>query len=252
MAEEVVFYRQYAQDDEKIAVINRREIRRYAGMFGKEYIDGDGSADRLEALIDECLREVLPLLVYKVSWRYEDIAWENGAPKLPFEQHSENLKTNLKDCGKAVLFAATIGLGIDRLIAKYGRISPVKALLLQAVGAERIETLCDAFNAEVRQQAEAEGMTTVPRFSPGYGDLPLEVQRDFVQLLDCSRRIGVTLNDSLLMTPSKSVTAIIGMKPADGTDAPVWDTGARCLEKTNISKCASCPKTDCEFRNSGA
>ena len=49
-----------------------------------------------------------------------------------------------------------------------------------------------------------------PRFSPGYGDLSLEVQKEIFSLLDCPRKIGVSLGDSLLMTPSKSVTAIIG------------------------------------------
>jgi len=249
MAENVVFYKQYGQSEEGISTINRGEIRRYAGMFGKEHIGDNRDRDEIEAVMEECIKEALPLLTYKISYRYEPVTWTDGNPKLIFEQKSENLGTNLQNCEKVVLFAATIGLGIDRLIARYGRISPVKALFLQAIGAERIETLCDTFNAWVKEEALKEGMTTVARFSPGYGDLPLAVQKDFMTLLDCSRRIGVTLNDSLLMTPSKSVTAIIGIKPAaDGADAPVWDNGARCLEKKNISKCATCPNTECEYR----
>ena len=50
------------------------------------------------------------------------------------------------------------------------------------------------------------------RYSPGYGDLPLELQREIIRVLDCGRTIGITLTESLLMQPSKSVTAVIGMK----------------------------------------
>ena len=65
--------------------------------------------------------------------------------------------------------------------------------------------------SQIAEEAAAEGRTCTPRFSPGYGDLPLETQRDVFRLLDCERKIGVWLNESLLMTPSKSVTAIFGL-----------------------------------------
>ena len=74
---------------------------------------------------------------------------------------------------------------------------------MQALGAERVEALCDAFCAEF------EGAKM--RFSPGYGDLPLDTQRALFALLDCPRKLGLTLNESLLMSPSKSVTAIMGL-----------------------------------------
>ena len=106
--------------------------------------------------------------------------------------------------------------------------------MLQAVGAERIEALCDLFNGEITEKKRAEGLYTRPRFSPGYGDLPLELQKDIFDVLDCPRQIGLTLNQSLLMSPSKSVTAIIGVG-ADGG----------CV---HAAGCAACGKTDCTFR----
>ena len=101
-----------------------------------------------------------------------------------------------------------IGHEIDRLIKKYGVISPAKAVVFQGLGAERIEALCDLFCADL----ESEGLTARPRFSPGYGDLPLELQRDIFRTLDCPRRIGATLNQSLLISPTKSVSAVVGLK----------------------------------------
>lgn len=153
---------------------------------------------------------------------------------------SQGLCHNLQGCDKVILFAATVGLAPDRLIAKYGRLSPTKALCMQAIGAERIESLCDAFCDELAADYAAEGYQTRPRFSPGYGDFPLDAQKAFFRALDCPRKIGLSLNDSLLMSPSKSVTALIGLLPRtsqiSGTEA-----------KTHAN-CTACGKTDCLFR----
>ena len=111
---------------------------------------------------------------------------------------------------------------------RYTSLSPAKALFFQAIGAERIESLCDTFCAELKEN----GLQLRPRFSPGYGDLPLDLQKDLFRVLDCSRKIGLTLNESLLMSPSKSVTAIIGI-------------GGRAEEQ---NKCGTCQKTDCAYK----
>ena len=101
---------------------------------------------------------------------------------------------------------------MDRLIAKYAATSPAKSLMLDALGSERVEALCDLFNSEIAQTARDEGCKAHPRFSPGYGDLPLEIQRAIFAVLNPEKRIGVMLNDNLFMSPSKSVTAIIGIE----------------------------------------
>ena len=124
---------------------------------------------------------------------------------------SQALARNLKKCTRVLLFAATVGLELDRLIAKYSKLSPSRALVLQALGAERVEALCDAFLSDLKPFYREAGLSMRPRFSPGYGDLPLEVQKDFFALLDCHRKIGLSLNDSLLMSPTKSVTAVVGL-----------------------------------------
>ena len=137
---------------------------------------------------------------------------EEGFPVLPFPQHSESLKSNLEGCRLALLFAATVGAGIDRLIRRYERTDAHTALFLQGCGAERAESLCNTFDADVKKAAESCGHASHPRFSPGYGNLPLSVQKDFLTLLDAQRRLGITLGESYLMAPSKSVTAIIGLE----------------------------------------
>ncbi|MCH5198439.1 MAG: Vitamin B12 dependent methionine synthase activation subunit [Oscillospiraceae bacterium] len=120
---------------------------------------------------------------------------------------SKNLKKNLEGCNKIVLFAATAGIEFDRLIKKYERVSPSKALWYQSIGSAYVESVCDIFCEEITREYGK----TKPRFSPGYGDLPIEMQRDIFSALGCEKNIGITLNDSFFMTPSKSVTAIIGI-----------------------------------------
>jgi hypothetical protein len=152
-----------------------------------------------------------------------------GFAKVP----SAALARNLAGCKRAILFAATVGLEVDRLIARYSRLQPVKGLMFQAIGTERVEALCDAFCADMDCRM---GGGLRRRFSPGYGDLPLELQNNIFRVLDCSKTIGLTLNGSLLMSPTKSVTAIAGI-----ADAPE--------ENHREEKCAGCDKPECMFRN---
>lgn len=179
---------------------DKSEILRYA--------QAKGESPELDLIIDECIGEVSDKLVYKVCYGEFDISVDQ--PNIDFgfmNITSKDLSKNLKDCKKTVVFGATVGIELDRLILRYGRISPVKALIFQAIGAERIEALADAFNNEIKEK-----YVTVPRFSAGYGDFSVYKQTDIFNTLDCGRKIGLTLNDSMMMSPTKSVTAIIGIK----------------------------------------
>ena len=207
--------------------VNRREVLRYAGAKAE--------TAELSVLLDEALALAAPLLAEKVCWTEFSVTWENQFLNLGFTKTpSESLRKNLAGCDRIVVFAATLGLGLDRLIARYGYQSPARMLMLQAIGAERIEALCDTFCEQLRQDAAKTGLYPVPRFSPGYGDFPLDLQKDIFQVLDCSRKIGLTLNESLLMSPSKSVTAIVGLRSCESPDLQ--------------NRCTQCSKTDCMYR----
>ena len=193
---EPVFVKTFAEP-----AFDEKEILRYAGYPCPD--------EENTALMENCLKEASGRFRYAVCWREVSLKLDRDTVDLTLlRTSSAALRKNLDGCKRAVLFAATVGLGIDRLTAKYSRLSPTKALMMQAIGAERIEGLCDAFCDELRKTYGA----VRPRFSPGYGDLPLEVQRELFAVLDCPRQIGLTVNESLLMSPSKSVTAIVGIK----------------------------------------
>lgn len=185
--------------------LNIKEALRYAGAK-------DASAE-LSALIKEVFEEVRSKLCYKVCFAEFPLSLDGEILDLGFcKTSSKDLMRNLHGCDSIVLFAATVGLEFDRCAARYEKTSPAKRLLLQAIGAERVETLCDLFNQEIAEEKKNNGLLTRPRFSPGYGDLPLALQKEIFTVLDCHKKVGISLNESLFMTPSKSVTAIIGVR----------------------------------------
>ena len=118
--------------------VNEREILRYAGV--------PAEAPELAGPLADCLAEIKGKLSCQVCWREFPITCRGERLDLGFtETDAKALQKNLQGCDSVIVFAATVGLEIDRLIARYGAISPSKALLFQAIGAERIESLCDAF-----------------------------------------------------------------------------------------------------------
>lgn len=176
--------------------IDTREVFRYARC--------PKPGEREEELLAAVRAEVEDKLSYRVCWC--ELAVKVCGDECSVGEmllRSASLAKALEGCDRAVVFAATVGLELDRALIKYNRLDAAKALFLQALGAERVEALCDAFCAEF------EGAKM--RFSPGYGDLSLDTQRALFALLDCPRKLGLTLNESLLMSPSKSVTAIMGL-----------------------------------------
>lgn len=180
--------------------INRREILRYAR--GRE---GDAAT---EALLDEVIAEAAPLYTYTAATRILPVTvTEGGVTAEGISLPSRALAAALCGARRALLFAVTVGPRADRLLSRYARLSPSRALLLDALGSERAEALAEATVARVG----AEGYRLTRRFSPGYGDLPLTAQRALFSLLSPERTLGLTLNASLLMSPAKSVTAIAGI-----------------------------------------
>ena len=164
-----------------------------------------------ELPLQECLEAANGAAHCRAVWRRyplkEDGEWlDVGFTKTD----SRDLRNHLKGCGEILLFACTAGAETDRRIARAKLQSPAKGLLMHAIGAQQVEGGCDLLCKRLQEQFPDRQLTD--RFSPGYGDLPLTLQRDVMEALDCAQTLGITLSDSLLMTPGKSVTAIIGMK----------------------------------------
>jgi hypothetical protein len=178
------------------------EIAPYMRM-GRNVPEG-ALAARVAELRDEALANAI---------RPARIWWRTS---LPFHPESLTLARHLEGCRAAYLVCGTLGAGFDAMHRRVSAVSGADALILQAIGAAAIEKWMDSVEDEIRLEL-LPGETLRPRYSPGYGDFPLEVQREMVTVLDTARKIGVSLTDSLLMTPSKSVSAVIGVDPGAGT-----------------------------------
>lgn len=208
-----------------------REIFRYLG-----YKNGARPEGGTLRMIERAEADIRAAAEPRHAKRYFPLSFPaKGAVEIDgIRIESAALRRNLEGCEGAWLFAATLGAGVDRLISRLtalGRMS--EALAAQAAAAALIEDYCDEVNDALRDEAAAQGLKLRPRFSPGYGDFSIEHQRDITRVLDTARRIGLTVTDSLMLAPMKSVTAVIGIAETEGCTA---------------AGCGSCDKQDCEFR----
>ncbi len=187
----------------RLDYIDKKETLRYLGWAGK------GDIGNMRDILDECEKIMLSVQALKACYKCFPIKFTGGDDiDLGFAKvTSHSLKLNLTGCEKIVLFASTLGSGVDREIIKYEKLSPARAAVLQGMGAAAAEQWCDKIDDTITKEYGA----GKPRFSCGYGDLTLTLQRDIFAALSVTKNIGITLSDSCFMTPTKSVTAIKGI-----------------------------------------
>jgi len=147
---------------------------------------------------------------------------------------SRDLSEHLKGCMEAVLFAATLGTPADTLQRRYGKTDMARAVILHACEAAYVESYCDFVCGKLSDQIKPEGLYLRPRYSPGYGDFDIRHQADLLGILDAPKKIGLTMTDSFMLAPSKSVTAVIGL--------------TKKQKAAIIAKCMECKSINCPFR----
>lgn len=213
--------------------INRKEVLRYLGY---QKVEPD---EIMLEMLEDCIDQINRAAHFSYNIQKFDIQFLSE-DTLQIEEmiiHSKDLSKNLNGCHSAYLFAGTIGMDVDRLIRRAEITNMAKAMCYQAIGAACIEAYVDKINEEIIQKEAKHNMYCRPRFSPGYGDFSLSHQSDFSRILDMPKTCGINLTDTLLMVPSKSVTAVIGV-----TDKPIQYS----------SKCERCANyTTCEFSKKG-
>lgn len=217
----------------ELKYINKEEAFRYMGYKG-----GDISPQILK-LADECekalLEAIKPRYIYKL-FDIEPIENGIGIKNTTLVLSGKDIVKHLNGCQRCILMCATISNDADRLIRTYEAEDMTKAFIADSLASAAVEQVCNQAEEEIK--AKLVGYNFTWRFSPGYGDLPIEIQPQFVEVLDAPKRIGVNVSESTTLVPRKSVTAIIG------------------ISENEISKgrrgCVCCNMRDrCEFRRRG-
>lgn len=213
--------------------VNRSEALRYLG-----YKDSTPDENTLN-IIDECERALIDCANPKYLYRRFDISFEDNGISVGdtgITLTGKSIDMHLNGCTSVVLMCATISSAVDRLIRRYQATDMTKAVITDALASAAIEQVCDAADEEINARFPDEYKTW--RFSPGYGDLPLDLQKDFLRVLNAQKMIGLTLGESSMLIPTKSVTALVGIS---GNELPKRKRG-----------CAGCTmRASCKFRKAG-
>ena len=232
----------------KIDRLDQNEILRYLGYRDQEV------TPQIQKLMDKCEEQALNLLDPKyVYGRFEisEILEGIRVQGTDLILKGKDIAEHLTGCREVILMGATAGMILDRWIRRYMVTEPDAGVVLDSCGIQAIEQIMDEVEKEVEAQVLAEGFHMTWRFSPGYGDLPLETQKDLVRTLDLSKRIGVSLTESCLMVPSKSVTAIIGIYDPKKSEENRSDVDV-IKKQRKENACDFCNNKDrCLFRKRG-
>ena len=214
----------------RLTGIDRKQVLHYLGY------PGGGLPEGLEADLARCENTLLDTARPRALWRLFPLLPDGKLAGTDYAPSGDAVRELLRECGAVILMAATLGVEVERLIrrAQVGRMGD--AVILDACGSAAIENVCDNLCAELEAAFAPRFLTD--RFSPGYGDMPLHQQAELFRVLDVTRRIGVSLSESGLMLPQKSVTALIGV-----SDSP---------QPRRHRGCASCAMFEsCAFRKDG-
>ena len=175
--------------------------------------------------------------------------WQAAAPRgisravptgqLPAELTAgQDIRLHLGDSAQTLLFAVTLGPGVDVLLRRLAVTDVAASAAADALASALVEQVCDAYEEDLRREWQQNGLYLTGRYSPGYGDYPLAAQPVLCRLLDTHRAIGLSTAPSCMLTPCKSVTALLG----------IGDTPRR----GHRAGCATCAlRTTCAYRKRG-
>ena len=211
---------------------NIEEILRYLRIRGETPEDLRRQVERVANKLAESLQPRYVYRAFPLERTGDGIVLDGSGVTLTGSLAAKMLQT----CDTALLLAATLGMEFEQRLRALERRDMGEAVILDACGSAWVESGCDMAEAEIAERFPGRCLTD--RFSPGYGDLPLSLQPSVIAALDAEKRLGIHLSDSFLMTPTKSVTAIIGISD-EPQPARVRGCGYCVMNKT------------CEYRKGG-
>lgn len=216
--------------------IPRNEVLRYLGCSGRP------ADDATMKLVEECTGEINEILQKRYVYKLFELVRANGQLRLGQSVIcllGRDIKQHLKRSVHCAVMAVSLGLEVDKRISFYSKVNLSKAIVMDACASAAVEALADQIEKEIGRDAADQGFYLTSRYSPGYGDFPLEHQDGLVRLLDAYREMGLSVTSNSLLLPRKSVTALIGLQPEAAPDS-------NCSQS-----CQNCNQYQCAFRKEG-
>ena len=218
--------------------VEKSEVLRYLGHNGQK-IDND-----LNSKINQCIKETKNKIDTKYVYQIYDIKKDLNLNTVQFENTNLILKSKdiselLRDCDKCVLMCATLGFNIEKNIRRYSYNNLTKGIIIDACATTSIEEVCDLVQDSILDKVAKEEKSLTMRYSPGYGDLDISANRDILNVLDAHRKIGVTVTNTGIMIPRKSVVALIGI-----TNEKIGKVKRTCENCSNRFNCEYRRKAD--------
>ena len=209
--------------------VDEKEMLRYAGIPQREHFP--------ETAVREAAAEARALARPRGIWQlfpYHPESGLLGEGPNAFSLRGTAIRNHLRNSFAAVALAVTVGNAIEETSdACFHESHYVRGLLLDAAATALTEALADELETYIKNQAQKRGAHITRRFSPGYGDWPIEEQKNFCRLLETDA-IGLSVTDYFMLNPRKSVTAVIGLTP--------------CAQKPELKACRNCSLLSCAFR----
>lgn len=213
----------------EIKDINTDKICRYLGYKNNIQLD-DTIKSEIELSKKTALGCINPRAVYSIYNTHE-------LEKIGFLEGND-IKKHLSGCEKVIVCAITVGNEIEEKIRAYGAVNALTPVILDACATAATEEAADIFCSEIKEEFLKKNLYITNRFSPGYGDFPIQKQHMLLKLVDSQRKIGLFVTETSILTPRKSITALIGIskKPTSGT----------------LAGCDACALRErCEYRQKG-
>ncbi|HWR62398.1 MAG TPA: methionine synthase [Clostridia bacterium] len=211
--------------------IDKKEALRYMGYRGQE-ID-----HAMQDLLEACMEEVRSVSRENYTYRIFDIERKPEGLYLKGTTlllRGSDIEVHLEKSVKCAVMAVSLGLEIDKRLSFYSRTDLTRSLVFDACAAAAVEALCDEVQERIEAEAGELGLQITARFSPGYGDFSIDIQKELIRTLKTYEKFGLGVNESSIMIPRKSVTAVIGMQEES------------C--GTRGHKCISCDDKNCAYR----
>ncbi len=213
--------------------IDRAEAMRYLSCRDKS------NSGVVAEYLDQCERLVLESLNPKYTYKYFPLDFCGEKPVLTdctLSLEGKDIAAHLAGCRGVIILAATDGAGVDALIRRLQVENMAAAVIADALAGAAVEEILNKAEVEIKERYG--NMYFTERYSPGYGDLPLNIQKTILNILDAQKRIGLCVGSGGLLTPIKSVTAFIGV-----SENPLRKERCRC-DSCNM-------RETCRYRKEG-